>query len=54
MRTPTAKTAASTPASANLVACRGQVTRPRREKLNPYRARAFQYTGLARLGSFYC
>lgn len=48
MRTPTEKTASSTPTSPNVVAYRGLVSRPRREQLNGHRAEAFRFKVLAR------
>lgn len=47
------KPAASTPTSANVVACRGQVTQPRHEQMNGHRAGAFRFTGLVRVGYFH-
>ena len=51
MRIPIEKSA-TTPTSANVVACRGQVTRPRHELVNGHRVKALRFTGLARVGYF--
>lgn len=47
MHPPIEKPVAAIPTSAKVVA------RPRREKLNPCRARAFRFTALARVDSFH-